>query len=235
LAGCDPSSLNSVHEGVDVTAPQTVSTAATPEARQLAQEVGGFIAASAPGNTAYQIGAQDVLEIVVFKVPELTRSVQVADSGTINLPLIGEVAAAGKTSAQVEHELSARLGATYLKNPQVNVYVKEFNSQRVTVEGAVKTPGVYPLRGKMSLMQVLATAQGAERDFASSNVMIFRTTDGQRTAGEFDIDAIRSGQAQDPLMRNGDVVVVPTSASKVVFQNFLKITPLLAAFRPTVL
>ncbi|HMK90973.1 MAG TPA: polysaccharide biosynthesis/export family protein, partial [Methylocystis sp.] len=206
-----------------------------PEAKRLAQDVGGFIAASAPGNSAYQIGAQDVLEVVVFKAPELTRSVQVADGGTINLPLVGEIVAAGKTSAQVERELASRLGATYMRNPQVNVYVKEFNSQRVTVEGAVKTPGVYPLRGKTSLMQALATAQGTDRDVASSNVMVFRTVDDQRVAAEFDVDAIRSGQAQDPLLRNGDVVVVPTSGSKVVFQNFIKITPLLAAFRPSVL
>lgn len=176
-----------------------------------------------------------MLEVVVFKAPELTRSVQVADGGTINLPLVGEIVAAGKTSAQVERELASRLGATYMRNPQVNVYVKEFNSQRVTVEGAVKTPGVYPLRGKTSLMQALATAQGTDRDVASSNVMVFRTVDDQRVAAEFDVDAIRSGQAQDPLLRNGDVVVVPTSGSKVVFQNFIKITPLLAAFRPSVL
>ena len=70
----------------------------------------------------------DVLDISVFQVPELTKSVQVADTGTINLPLIGEVVVAGKTAQQVERDLTTKLGAKYLQNPQVTVYVKEYNS-----------------------------------------------------------------------------------------------------------
>src|SRR5262249_61773057 len=110
-------------------------------------EANNFIAASLPGNTAYKIGPNDVIEITVFKVPELSKQVQVTDNGTVNLPLAGEIVVAGKTAQQIERELARTLGAKYLQNPQVSVYVKEYNSQRVTVEGAVKKPGVYPLRG----------------------------------------------------------------------------------------
>ena len=92
----------------------------------------------APTTAGYKIGAMDVLDISVFQVPELTKSVQVADTGTINLPLIGEVAVAGKTAQQVERDLTAKLGAKYLQNPQVTVYVKEYNSQQVTIQGADK-------------------------------------------------------------------------------------------------
>lgn len=176
-----------------------------------------------------------MLEVVVFKAPELTRALQVADTGTINLPLIGEVQAADKTAQQLERDVAAKLGATYLRNPQVNVYVKEFNSQRFTVEGAVKMPGVYPIRGKTSLMQALALAQGWDREVGASNVMVFRTHEGDRSVGEFDIEAIREGKAADPLILSGDVIVVPTEGSKVVFQNFLRVSPLLAAFRPSIL
>ncbi|WP_244594583.1 MULTISPECIES: polysaccharide biosynthesis/export family protein [Methylosinus] len=199
----------------------------------MASSVGSFIAAATPGNTAYKIGAQDVLEVVVFKVPELTRNVQVADTGTVNLPLLGEVPASGKTAQELERDLSARLGATYLRSPQVSVYVREFNSQRVTIEGAVKRPGIYPLRGKNSLIQLIAMAEGLDRDTASENVMVFRTHDGQRMAASFSLDDIREGRADDPAVQNGDVVVVPTSATKVVLSSFLKVTPALAAFRPT--
>lgn len=232
LTACDPS-LNSETQGVGASTSYSAA-GTTPETRQMAQKVGTFVAASTPGNTAYKIGGQDVLDIVVFMVPELTRNIQVADSGTINLPLVGEVPAAGRTSQQLERDLTARLGARYLKNPQVNVYVKEFNSQRVTVEGAVKQPGVFPLRGKTSLMEVLALAKGSDRDVASGAVMVFRTSEGQRVAAEFDLDSIREGGTPDPQIQNGDIVVVPTSTSKVVFQNFLKVSPLLAAFRPTI-
>lgn len=78
-------------------------------------------AAHPPNNSAYEIGPQDVLDISVFKVPELSKSVQVADTGTINLPLLGEVVADGRTARQLERELTAQLGAKYLQNPQVTV------------------------------------------------------------------------------------------------------------------
>jgi polysaccharide export outer membrane protein len=199
---------------------------------QLAQKVGADISASSPGSTTYQIGVQDVLEIVVFKVPELTRSVQVADSGSINLPLIGEVPAAGLTSQEVERELAKRLGASYLKNPQVNIYVKEYNSQRVTIEGSVRSPGVFPIRGRMTLMQALASSGGPDRDYASSDIMVFRQIDGRRTGLEYNIDAIRTGEALDPPLHSNDVVVVPTSNAKFAFQSFLKIVPAAAALKP---
>jgi polysaccharide export outer membrane protein len=234
LAGCEQSFDDGARGASASFASGAAGDPPPEEAKKLAQSVGAFVAASTPGNTAYKIGAQDVLEIVVFKVPELTRSVQVADAGTINLPLVGEVPAAGKTAQQLERDLTAKLGATYLKAPQVSVYVKEFNSQRVTVEGAVRRPGVYPIRGKNSLLQFVAVAEGVERDTASGMVMVFRTGDGQRVASEFDLDAIREGRASDPAIQDGDIIVVPTSAAKVVFSSFLRVTPAIAAFRPTI-
>jgi polysaccharide export outer membrane protein len=188
--------------------------------------------ATATGNSGYLVGALDVLEISVFKVPELSKSVQVADTGTINLPLLGEVSVAGKTASEIEKDLTRQLGAKYLKSPQVTVYVKEHNSQRVTLEGAVKRPGVYPIRGTLSLLQLVATAEGVDKDTYSKDVTVFRTVDGKRTSEVFDIDQIREGKADDPPLRQGDVVVVDTSAGKVAFQNTLKIVPAAAALRP---
>jgi polysaccharide export outer membrane protein len=216
-----------------IRSPEANSAQAAGE-QQLARKVGADAAALSPGSATYQIGVQDVLEIVVFKVPELTRNVQVSDSGTINLPLIGEMQAAGLTSQEVEHELARRLGASYLKNPQVNIYVKEYNSQRVTIEGSVRSPGVFPIRGRMTLMQALATSGGPDRDYASSDVMVFRTHDGQRGGLEYNIDSIRSGEALDPPLQNGDVVVVPTSTGKFIFQSLLKTVPVAANVRSVV-
>ena len=133
------------------------SASVTPAAEKAAQTL---TASATPGNSAYLIGPQDVLDVSVFKVPELTKSVQVADTGTINLPLVEEVPAMGKTTHDLERDLTAKLGGKYLQKPQVTVVVKEYNSQRVTVEGAVKKPGVYPVRGQMTLLQLVASAEG---------------------------------------------------------------------------
>jgi polysaccharide export outer membrane protein len=232
LAGCEQT-FDTGPRGASTSLTSSAPEAPSEESKKLAQSVGAFVAASTPGNTAYKIGSQDVVEVVVFKVPELTRSVQVADTGTINLPLIGDVPAAGRTAQELERDISTRLGATYLKKPQVSIYVKEFNSQRVTIEGAVRRPGVYPIRGKNSLLQFVAVAEGVDRDTASGTVMVFRTSNGQRIASEFDLDAIREGRAPDPAIADGDIIIVPTSTAKVVFSSFLKMSPAIAAFRPT--
>ena len=183
-----------------------------------------------PGNAAYKVGPQDVLDISVFKVPDLSKSVQVADVGTINLPLVGEISAAGKTAREIELDLTERLGSTYLQSPQVTVYVKEYNSQRVTVEGAVKKPGVYPIRGKTTLLQSIAMAEGLDNASASSNVVVFRQVNGKRTAARFDLDDIRAGRGDDPAMRPGDVVVADVSTTKVVLNTLLRVP--MGAFVP---
>ncbi len=188
-----------------------------------------FTSVATPGNTAYKIGPLDVIEVSVFKVPELSKSVQVADTGTVNLPLVGEIPAAGKTAQEVERDLTKQFGAKYLQNPQVTVYVKEYNSQRVTVEGAVKKPGVYPVRGKNSLLQFIAMAEGLDPN-SDSTVVVFRQMDGKRSAARFDISEIRSGQAQDPAVQSGDVIVAGSSALKEGFNNFLKVLPVTSVF-----
>lgn len=186
----------------------------------------GFIAVTTPGNTAYKIGPEDVVDISVFKVQELSKSVQVADGGTINLPLVGEIQVAGKTARDVELELTKQLGDKYLKSPQVTVFVKEYNSQRVTVEGAVKKPAVYPIRGKSSLLQMIANAGGLDELADFGNVVVVRQVNGQRFAGRFDMDAIRKGTVEDPALQQGDVIIANTSDAKAAFQTFLKIVPI---------
>ena len=175
LVGCNGAASSS---DASALAPGPRSAAANPDAAAVSRAVTPFLDAAAPGAKSYRVGPQDVLDITVFMVPELTKSVQVSERGLINLPLVGDVRAAGSTAAEIERELQGRLGARYLKNPQVTVFVKEFNSQRITVEGSVKKPGVYPLRGQDSLMRSIAMAEGLDRDTASSNVVVFRMIDG---------------------------------------------------------
>jgi polysaccharide export outer membrane protein len=202
----------------------------------MAQDVTGavqaadeFTSSSRPGDTAYKIGPLDVLEVSVFQVPELSKSVQVAATGTVNLPLVNEIPVSGKTAQQVERDLTAKLGAKYLQKPQVTVYVKEYNSQRVTVEGAVKKPGVYPIRSKSSLLQFIAMAEGLDAA-ADQTVVIFRQTDGRRSVARFDISDIRAGKREDPTVQSGDVIVAGSSAMKEAFNVFIKLLPAAGAF-----
>ncbi len=182
-------------------------------------------AVSDPKSKSYKIGPLDVLEVTVFKVADLSKTVQVSDSGTINFPLIGELQAEGKTAREVEQALTAALGTKYLQNPQVTVFVKEYNSQRITVEGAVKKPGVFPMAGGMTLLQSLAKAEGLA-DTAESTAIVARTASGKRAIARYDISDIRSGHAEDPQLLAGDVIVVPTSDVKEGINMVVKFLPL---------
>jgi polysaccharide export outer membrane protein len=203
-----------------------VPTAAQEHAGALSQVADKYTSPATPGNSAYKIGPLDVLDVAVFQVPDLTRSVQVADTGIIQYPLVGEIQAAGKTARQLELDLTKKLGAKYLQSPQVTVFVKEFNSQRITVEGSVKRTGVFPLKGRTTLVEALAQAGDINNDIASGDVVIFRTIDGKRSAARFDFDAIQKGKAQDPELQPGDVIVVDTSPGKVALDRVLHVLPL---------
>jgi polysaccharide biosynthesis/export protein len=209
-------------QGFAPTGPVVHSAAASEAADKLTS-------VAKPGSAAYKIGPLDVLDISVFKVPDLAKEVQVAEVGTINYPLIGDVQAAGRTAHDLERDLTQKLGAKFLRDPQVTVLIKEYNSQRVTVSGSVKSSGVYGIKGNTSLMQVIAMAGDIDMTMDSGDVVVFRTIDGRRTAAKFDIDAIRAGKSEDPQVEPGDVVVVDTSTTKVVLHNVLTALPLATA------
>lgn len=213
LSGCGGSLSNNISQG---------SFAATPAAEAAAK----LTASATPGNSGYRIGPLDILDVQVFKVPDLTKSVQVAEDGTITYPLVGEITVAGKTARQLEHELTQKLGGKYLRDPHITVLVKEYNSQRVTVEGGVKNTGVYALKGTTRLTEVLAMAGDVDSSVASGDIVIFRTIDGRRSAARFDFDEIRSGKVPDPEVQPGDVIVADTSTTKVALANVLKFLPL---------
>ena len=179
------------------------------------------------GNSEYRIGPQDLLEIAVFLNEDLKREVRVNTQGEIALPLIGTVQAGGKTVQELEVILSVAYGKSYLQNPQINVFIKEFTSQRVTIEGAVKKPGIYPIKTKTSLLQAMAMAEGVDQDIADlTAVLVFRTVGGQRLAAKFNLKEIRAGVVADPQIYGDDIVVVGISKGKWAYLSFLKSMPL---------
>jgi len=182
------------------------------------------------GVDEYRIGAMDLLTISVFGAAELNQDVRVNSDGTISLPLIGIVHAGGRTSSELQRDIAAKLAAGYLKNPQVGVFIKEYVSQRVTVEGAVQKSGVYPLTGPTTLLQVLAVSGGLTEMANTRGVIVFRKIKGEKMAAVFDLKAIHTGAAEDPRIYGDDVVVVDMSGSKSKFKMLIQAVPLLGVF-----
>ena len=162
------------------------------------------------GATDYRVGAQDLLEISVFGVSDLNRTARVNSNGQITLPLIGGVMAGGKTIPELEQELARKYAEGYLQKPQVTVFVKEYTSQRVTLEGAFKKPGIYPLTGKTTLLQAIAMAEGLDKLADPRGVVVFRNIDGKRM-----------GAVVDPQVYGDDVIVVETSGSRTAVREFI--------------
>ena len=173
------------------------------------------------GATDYRVGAQDLLEISVFGVSDLNRTARVNSNGQITLPLIGGVMAGGKTIPELEQELARKYAEGYLQKPQVTVFVKEYTSQRVTLEGAFKKPGIYPLTGKTTLLQAIAMAEGLDKLADPRGVVVFRNIDGKRMGAAFDLVAVRRGEVVDPQVYGDDVIVVETSGSRTAVREFI--------------
>jgi polysaccharide export outer membrane protein len=183
------------------------------------------------GVSEYRVGPQDLIEISVFQVPDLSRTVRVNSAGQISLPLIGTVQAGGLTIQELETLIAKQLDAKFLQNPQVTAFVKEYTSQRVTVEGAVKKPGIYPLTGRTTLLQAIAMAEGLDQLANLQGIVIFRQVGGKKMAAVFDLAAVRTGKAEDPMIYGDDVVVVEQSGSKTALQKFIQSVPILNVFR----
>ena len=182
------------------------------------------------GVSEYRVGPQDLLEISVFQVTELNRTVRVNTSGDISLPLVGVIRAGGRTVQELESDIAKSLDAKFLQNPQVTVFVKEFTSQRVTLEGSVKKPGIYPLTGRTTLLQSIAMAEGLDQLADLKGIVIFRVVDGKKMGARFDIKAIRAGSAADPLVYGDDIIVVDQSGSKTAFKRLMESLPVFNMF-----
>ncbi|MGH9403066.1 MAG: polysaccharide biosynthesis/export family protein [Terriglobia bacterium] len=108
----------------------------------------------------YKLGPEDVVTITVFNLPEMTQTIRVENDGSITVKLLGRVKVAGLTTSQLRDELQKELGKTYLEDPHVTVFIKQFHSTPISVVGAVAKPGLYQLPGPRTLIQVIAMAGG---------------------------------------------------------------------------
>ncbi len=167
----------------------------------------------------YKIGAKDLLEISVFGLEEMNKTVRVSEDGKITFPLLGEVEVEGLTKTELEKKLSQLLEEKYLQSPQVTVFIKEYQSKRISVLGAVGKPGPYELLGRQTLLQLISEAGGLTEDAGDDIIVIRQFQDGTSISLKISIDDLfLKGDARlnIPLEPN-DIVNIPAEKTVLIY------------------
>jgi polysaccharide export outer membrane protein len=161
----------------------------------------------------YIIGPEDVLDITVWRNQDLSKTVTVRPDGRISLPLIGDVAAVGKTPVQLTEEISAKL-KEFKENPSVSIMVSQVNSYAIYLLGEVAKPGKYPLKSKTTLLQGITIAGGFTPVAARNKLVVFRFAENgeghTKIKASYDDIVLRDGSLQNIELKPGDTIVVPS-------------------------
>ncbi len=167
-------------------------------------------AMSAADESTYVIGPQDVLDINVWKEPEVSRMVPVRPDGKISLPLLNDIQAAGLTPMQLQTTITEGL-RKFITGPQVTVIVREINSRRIYVLGEVSRPGAFPMIPNMTVLQALSTAGGFTQFARMNAVYVLRSENGKQSTYPFNYKEVVRGlrPEQNFILRPGDTIVVP--------------------------
>lgn len=167
------------------------------------------VAAAPPAAHDYVIGPEDVLDISVWKEPDLSRSLPVRLDGKISMPLLNDVQAAGLTATELSHSIADKL-KKYLNAPRVTVMVSQMNSQRIYVLGEVTRPGAYPLLPDMTILQAISSAGGLTQFANSKKIFLLRNENQNLNKYPFNYKEVLDGRRpeQNLTLRAGDTVVV---------------------------
>ncbi|MGB8953098.1 MAG: SLBB domain-containing protein [Candidatus Aminicenantales bacterium] len=167
----------------------------------------------------YRIGPKDLLEISVFGLDKLNTMVRVSEEGKITLPLLGEIVVEGLTKAELERKLVGLLEEKYLYNPQVTVFIKEYQSKRVSILGAVQSPGSYELLGRQTLLQLISEAGGLTKDAAKEIIVIRQVPDGSSISLRISIDDLflKGDSSLNIPLEPNDIVNIPVDRMVMVY------------------
>ena len=170
-----------------------------------------FFKLSTLTSEAYRLGSEDVIEVRVFELDQLNRKVRVSGDGHIELPLVGRLRAAGLTSEEVAAAIAALLKDRYVQNPQVSIFIVEFNSQKISLLGAVQSPSTYPLVGQRRLLQVLAEAGSLTPDAGNTLYLFRQMPDGQSARLTVPLNELllQGDPRWNIALKPGDVLSVP--------------------------
>ena len=170
----------------------------------------GAAAAAAAQDPSYRIGAEDGLDISVWKEDALKSTVIVRPDGGISFPLAGDIPVAGKTAAEVREELVRRL-SRFVPEPEVTVSVVRVASYRIFVIGRVNKPGDFTVGRTIDVLQALSLAGGMTPFASEDGIRIIRREDGTSSSIPFEYSRIRKGGdlSQNITLKSGDVLLVP--------------------------
>jgi polysaccharide export outer membrane protein len=172
---------------------------------------GGGAAAAArdPRAVEYLIGPEDILDIMVWKNAELSRTVPVRPDGKISLPLVNDIQAAGLTPTDLRQQITERLGE-YVPAAEVAVIVREIHSSKIAVMGQVRMPGRYEVKSPATVMEMIAQAQGLTEFAAKDRIVVLRQNGGQTARMPFNYRKAAEGSEQENFfVRPGDIIFVP--------------------------
>jgi polysaccharide export outer membrane protein len=159
--------------------------------------------------TRVGLGAGDVFEVRVYEEKELSGVHRIAQSGAITFPLIGQMEVAGHNANQIAERIRQRLQNGYLRDPQVTVFVKEYNSKKIFVLGQVSKPGTFPYTGGMSVVEAITLAGGFRGSANQNYVVVTRRVDGQERRIPVPVEKMAEGLAVNLTLQAGDIVFVP--------------------------
>jgi len=160
---------------------------------------------------ASTLGPGDVFEVKVYDEKELSGIYRVSSSGSISFPLIGKVHLEGMTSTDAADLIQGRLGEKYLRNPQVSIFIKEYNSKKISVFGQVNKPGTFKYEDNMSVTQAVSMAGGFTKMAAKDDTNVTRIEEGEEKKYPVPVESIAQGQAKNFYLQPGDIVYVPES------------------------
>ncbi len=156
------------------------------------------------------LGPGDVVDVRVFNEPDLSGTHQISPNGTIRLPLVGVVRAAGCTADQLAVRIQQAYNERYLKDADVSLFVREHNSSKIYVLGQVARPGPYPFDGRMTVIDAVALAGGTTKLADADDTRVTRTgADGKQTVVIVRAGSIGQGKEPDVALQPGDIVFVP--------------------------
>jgi len=170
-----------------------------------------FVSSQERRSLEYKIGPQDLLEISVFGLDEMNKTVRVSEDGDITLPLVGAVVVEGLTKSEVEQKLARLLKEKYLQDPQVTVFIVEYQSKRVSIIGAVKEPGRYELVGRQTLLHMIAQAGGMTKETGDEIIVVRTEEDGTSKSLRISIDdlILKGDPSLNIPLEPGDIVNIP--------------------------
>jgi len=160
---------------------------------------------------AGSLGPGDVFEVRVYQEPDLSGAYRVGSDGAISFPLLGKVPVAGKATNDITDDLVKRLKDGYIKNPQVSILVKEYNSKKVFVLGQVVKPGPFPYADDMTIVNAIASAGGFTRSALPNSVNVTRVVEGREVRTPVHVGDIGKGEEKNFSLAPGDIVYVPES------------------------